>query len=243
KVCRKAAGSALLADEKQVAAILEAVVAAVNVPVTLKIRTGITREQNNAVNIARIAEQSGIQSLAVHGRSRACLFKGEAEYDTIRAVKQSVGIPVLANGDITSPQKARAVLQATGADGVMVGRGAQGKPWLPSMIADYLVLYAAEPNIKHSLPVEPDLAQQQAACLEHIQLLYAYYGDKMGVRIARKHIRWYLMNIEGGLALSKQLNRLEAPKQILQTLADFYDQSQSNAWFNLNQSSANSLAA
>lgn len=217
KVCRKAAGSALLADERQVQAIIEAVVSAVSVPVSLKIRTGMTRAQNNALNIAYIAEQSGIQSLAVHGRSRACLFNGEAEYETARKVKQAVSIPVIANGDITHPAQARAVMNKTGVDAVMIGRGAQGQPWLPSMIGEYL-------TAKSSVVIKaPDLCTQRDTVLAHIQLIHQYYGEPLGVKIARKHIRWYLAHFEGGAQLASQINRMEQALQTLQALADFYD--------------------
>ena len=238
KVCRKAAGSALLADERRVRAIIEAVVASVEVPVTLKIRTGITRESNNAVRIARIAEDCGIQSLAVHGRSRACLFKGEAEFETIRRVKQAISIPVVANGDINSPEKAREIMDTTGADAVMIGRAAQGQPWFPSMVASFLG------SSEQAAKIGPDLIQQKQSCLAHIGALHEYYGcgvtvdeqavvgerqypvrgNNMGVKIARKHIRWYLMHFEQGLTLSQQINRIDDAAQTLSLLEAFYDQ-------------------
>ena len=218
KVCRKAAGSALLGDEKQVRAILQAVVKAVEVPVTLKIRTGVSREQNNALNIARIAEEEGIQSLVIHGRSRACMFSGEAEYETIRMVKARTGIPVIANGDITDPLKAKHVLHLTAADAVMVGRAAQGQPWLPAMIGRYLL--SGDPDALR----KPGLRVQKQACLDHIAHMHRYYGEKMGVRIARKHIRWYLAPFDGGLELSQKINRLDCAEQVLELLREFYDQ-------------------
>lgn len=217
KVCKKAAGSALLGNEQQVRAILQAVVAAVNVPVTLKIRTGLTRAQNNAHNIARIAEGEGVQSLVVHGRSRACLFGGEAEHHTVREVKQAVSIPVVANGDINSPLQAARVLELTGADAVMVGRAAQGQPWLPGMIGRYLKSGEVAALNK------PGLKQQKSACLEHIRLVHEYYGDKMGVKIARKHIRWYLAPFTGGQSLSREINRVDRALEVLKLLENFYD--------------------
>ena len=216
KVCSKAAGSALLGDERKVRAILRAVVAAVKVPVTLKIRTGLTLSENNAVEIARIAEGEGIQNLIVHGRSRACLFKGEAEYATIRRVKRAVSISVVANGDICSAAEAAQVLAQTGADGVMLGRAVQGQPWLPKMVGDYLLSGGSKPVCP------PTINAQKRACLDHIRTLYVYYGDPMGVKIARKHIRWYLANFEGGQVLSQTINRSKQAAEVLDMLEQFY---------------------
>lgn len=184
KVCRRAAGSALLADEQLVRDILVATVAAVEVPVTLKIRTGPSPEQRNGVTIARIAEEAGIAALAVHGRTRACAFRGEVEYDTIAAIVQAVEIPVFANGEIDSPGRAADVLKHTGAAGVMIGRAAQGRPWLCGQVAAFLAT--------GSVPADPTLQQQFALLREHVVELHAFYGDFMGVRIARKHVGWYL---------------------------------------------------
>lgn len=183
KVCKKAAGSALLGDEKRVARILDAVVAAVDVPVTLKIRTGVTRDARNGVRIAQIAQEAGIQMLAVHGRTRADRFNGEAEFDTIAEIVSRVHIPVLANGDITCATKARHVLNYTGAAGVMIGRGAQGKPWLPGAIARALA--GAE-------YVQPTLMQRLVIAKDHLTALHRFYGDFLGVRIARKHMGWFI---------------------------------------------------
>ena len=183
KVCNKAAGSALLRDENLVADILTAVVNAVEVPVTLKIRTGWCTTSRNGTQIARIAEQSGIQALTVHGRTRACRFTGEAEYETIAAIVKTVAIPVIANGDIDSPQKAHKVLQATGANAVMIGRAAQGQPWLIREIDHYLKL-----NV---LCDKPSLSEMYKIVSEHLQSLYNFFGDFSGVRIARKHLKWY----------------------------------------------------
>ncbi len=225
KVCKKTAGSALLGDESKVQSILQSVVAAVKVPVTLKIRTGLTRSLNNALNIARIAEAEGIQSLVVHGRSRACLFKGEAEYETVKRVKKAVSIPVVVNGDIRSPQQARRVLKQTAADAVMIGRAVQGQPWFRMMVADYLVSGGSKE------PKAPNLHLQKHSCLEHIRLLHAFYGEKMGVRIARKHIRWYIAPFKGGLELSQEINQSSQPRQILDKLEAFYDQQLENPAF------------
>jgi tRNA-dihydrouridine synthase B len=183
KVCNKAAGSALMRDEELVRQILEAVVKAVNVPVTLKMRTGWDSTTRNAVSIARMAEDAGIQALAVHGRTRACMYQGNAEYETIRAVKQSVAIPIFANGDIDSPRKAKFVLEQTGADGLMIGRSAQGRPWIFREIESYL----------HDgiLCDEPSIAEVRDIMLAHLRDLHAFYGEDAGVRVARKHIDWY----------------------------------------------------
>ncbi|MGH8434114.1 MAG: tRNA dihydrouridine synthase DusB [Pseudomonas sp.] len=201
KVCNKAAGSALLKDEALVSAILQAVVAAVNVPVTLKIRTGWDRENKNGIAVAKIAEQSGIQALAVHGRTRADLYTGEAEYETIAAIKQAVSIPVFANGDIDSPEKAQQVLAATGADALLIGRAAQGRPWIFREIEHYL-----RTGIK--LPA-PTLYEVERILLEHLAELHSFYGEVMGVRIARKHVGWYLATLPGAREFRAQFNRLE----------------------------------
>jgi tRNA-dihydrouridine synthase B len=183
KVCNVYAGSALLQDEALVARILAAVVGAVEVPVTLKIRTGWNRDNRNGVRVARIAEDCGIAALAVHGRTRADLYEGDAEYDTIAAIKQAVNIPVLANGDVESPHKARAVLDYTGCDGLLIGRAAQGRPWIFREIAHFLVTGAELPP--------PSEAEVCAILIEHLENLYAFYGELQGVRIARKHLGWY----------------------------------------------------
>ncbi len=183
KVCRVAAGSALLRDEPLVGRLLAAVVAAVEVPVTLKMRTGWSPQERNGVRIARIAEESGVQALSVHGRTRACGYGGQAEYDTIRAIKAQVAIPVIANGDIDGPHKAGFVLDYTGADAIMVGRAAQGRPWIFPEIAQYLAGGEVPP---------PPTAQQMAdLVIHHLQELYAFYGEFLGIRVARNHIAWY----------------------------------------------------
>lgn len=207
KVCRRAAGSALLADEGLVRAILEAVVGAVPVPVTLKIRTGSAPDARNGVAIARIAEDSGIAALAVHGRTRACRFEGSAEYDTIAAIVAAIRIPVFANGDIDSPAKAAQVMAQTGAAGVMIGRAAQGRPWLCGQIAAYLET--------GRVPRPPSGEAQLAILRRHLTHLHAFYGDFMGVRIARKHAGWFLQGRDNEKFLRKAFNRLAHPEEQL----------------------------
>jgi tRNA-dihydrouridine synthase B len=190
KVCNVQAGSALLGDESLVARILEAVVKAVDVPVTLKIRTGPAPERRNALAIARIAEAAGVRLLAIHGRTRACAFGGRAEYHTIAEVKSRLRIPVIANGDVRTPEQARRVLEATGADGIMVGRAAQGRPWLFRAIAHFLE------TGEEAAP--PTLGEMRAVLLEHLEDLYALYGEEHGARVARKHIGWAVSGLPGG---------------------------------------------
>ena len=207
KVCRKAAGSALLADEARVKAILLAVIDAVDVPVTLKIRTGSAPGARNGVSIAHIAEDAGIAALAVHGRTRACAFTGHAEYDTIAAIVAAINIPVFANGDINSPQMAAKVIAHTGAAGVMVGRAAQGRPWLCGQIATYL-----DTGV---IPAPPSSTQQLATLHRHVTQLHQFYGDFMGVRIARKHVGWYLNADRNTREQHRHFNRLTAPEEQL----------------------------
>lgn len=214
KVCNKAAGSALMRDEKLVAEILDAVVNAVSLPVTLKIRTGWCAEQRNGLQIARIAEQAGIQALAVHGRTRNQLYTGDAEYDSIAEIKQAIGIPVFANGDIDSPQKALAVLKHTGADAVMIGRAAQGRPWIFNEINHFL-------KTGEILPA-PALDWQRNVLQEHVQALHAFYGDHQGVRIARKHVGWYLHTLPGAEDFRRRFNRLECAEEQRQSINNFF---------------------
>lgn len=201
KVCNKAAGSALMKDELLVARILEAVVGAVDVPVTLKIRTGWDRQNKNGLGVAQIAEQSGIAALAVHGRTRADLYTGDAEYETIARIKQAVSIPVFANGDIDSPLKARQVLKETGADALLIGRAAQGRPWIFREIDHYL-------NTGELLPA-PSLNEIERVLLDHLDALHVFYGEVMGARIARKHVSWYLATQPGAREYRSRFNRLE----------------------------------
>ena len=224
KVCKKAAGSALLRDEKLVADILSAVVTAVDIPVTLKIRTGWSPEHRNGLTIARLAERCGIQALAVHGRTRACRFNGTAEYQTIAEIVQAVSIPVVANGDIDTPQKAQYVLQQTGAAGVMVGRAACGNPWLFRQINAVLNGDKPEPL--------PGIWQRLTTAHNHIYTIHRFYGEYSGVRIARKHIGWYLEHLPEYQADRSAINRIESSEQQLQyldMLGDSYRQQQNQA--------------
>ena len=215
KVCNVAAGSALLSDEALVARILEAVVAAVDVPVTLKIRTGPDPARRNALRIARIAEDSGVRLLAVHGRTRACGFRGEAEFETIAEVKAGVRIPVIANGDIATPEEARRVLAYTRADGIMIGRAAHGRPWIFREFSSYL-------NEGRITP-PPSPAAMRAVALEHLEGLYALYGEELGVRIARKHIGWYVRGLPGGEAFRREAVLIVSAAAQLAAVGRFYD--------------------
>jgi len=218
KVCNKWAGSALMRDEPLALEIAEAVVRAAlphGVPVTLKMRTGWSMEQRNAVALARRFEAAGIRMLTVHGRTREQGYKGRAEYDTIAAVKAAVGVPVVANGDIDSPEKARAVLEATGADAVMVGRAAQGRPWIFREIAHYLATGT------HRAP--PLVAEVKRLLLDHLKEHYALYGDYSGVRTARKHIGWYVRGLPQGEAFRGEMNRIEDCDAQLAAVAAFFD--------------------
>ena len=215
KVCRVDAGSALLKDEALVAAICTAAVRAAGVPVTLKIRTGYSRAEKNAVAIAKIAQDCGIAALSVHGRTREDHFEGAAEYETIAQVKQAVSIPVIANGDVATPGQARAVLAATGADAVMIGRGALGNPWIFRRIAALLATGSAAP--------EPTAAEVGATLLGHLDALHEFYGEGRGVRVARKHIQWYCQDHAGSDALWQSVNRVECARTQRALVAAFFD--------------------
>ena len=215
KVCNVLAGSALLEDEALVARILEAVVAAVDVPVTLKIRTGPAPGRRNAVRIARIAEAAGVQALAIHGRTRACAFGGQAEYESIAEVKSRVRIPVIANGDVHTPEDAKRVLAATGADGVMVGRAAQGRPWLFREIAHYLA------TGEHLAP--PSAREIGAVLVAHLDGLYDLYGGEHGARVARKHIGWTVRALPGGEALRSSVNVLQVADAQRAAVNDYFE--------------------
>ena len=215
KVCNVLAGSALLRDEKLVGNILHSVVESVDVPVTLKIRTGWDHENRNAVQIARIAEDAGIQSLAIHGRTRADLYKGDAEYDTIAEVKSRISIPVVANGDITTPEKAKYVLDYTNADAVMIGRAAQGRPWIFREIEHFL-------NTGKHLPA-PEITEIRDILLGHLNNLYEFYGEFTGVRMARKHISWYSKGQSHGAAFRQAVNRVDTIEEQLNMTHEFFE--------------------
>lgn len=215
KICNVYAGSALMQNEKLVAQILQAVVKSADVPVTLKIRTGWDRANKNGVAIARVAEDCGIQALAVHGRTRADAFQGEAEYDTIAAIKAAVNIPVIANGDIATPEKAAFVLQRTGADGLMIGRAAQGNPWIFREITHFL---ATGEKL-----APPPVTEVRDTLLAHLATLYAFYGEYSGVRMARKHISWYSKGLRDGAAFRHRVNQVETCAAQVAMVREFFD--------------------
>ena len=216
KVCNVMAGSALLKDEPLVSRILEAVVRAVDVPVTLKIRTGWDRSNRNALTVARIAEQSGIRALAIHGRTRADAYTGEAEYDTIRDVKAAISIPVIANGDITTPERVKHVLEHTGADAVMIGRAAQGRPWMFREIMHFLA------TGEHLPP--PEVDEIHRVLRAHLHDLYGFYGEQTGVRVARKHISWYTKGLAGSAAFRHAMNQLQTCAEQLSAVDEFFNE-------------------
>jgi len=216
KVCNVMAGSALLKDEPLVGRILGAVVTAVGVPVTLKIRTGWDRDNKNALRVARIAENAGIQALAIHGRTRACGFAGEAEYDTIAAVKSEVKVPVIANGDIATPEQVKQVLDYTKADAVMIGRAAQGRPWMFREIQHYLETGGELPP--------PEVGEIHRVLVAHLHDLYEFYGEHTGVRVARKHISWYTKGLAGSAAFRHAMNQLETCREQLAAVDAFFAQ-------------------
>ncbi|MBI1422044.1 MAG: tRNA dihydrouridine synthase DusB [Gammaproteobacteria bacterium] len=215
KICNVMAGSALLQHEALVSDILHAVVRAVDIPVTLKIRTGWDSQHKNAITVARIAEDAGIQALAIHGRTRADQYTGDAEYDTIAQVKQKIHIPVIANGDITSPEKAKYVLEYTGVDAVMIGRAAQGRPWIFREIQHYLATGERLP--------EPSPQEVRDILIDHLKNLYEFYGEFAGVRIARKHISWYSKGQPHGAAFRQIVNRVDTIEQQLELTHDFFN--------------------
>ncbi|KAF0836244.1 tRNA-dihydrouridine synthase B [Methylovorus glucosotrophus] len=216
KICNVMAGSALLKDEPLVSQILKAVVAAVDVPVTLKIRTGWDKNNRNAVAVARMAEDIGVQALAMHGRTRACLYNGDAEYDTIAAVKQAIKIPLIANGDITTPEKAKFVLEYTQADAVMIGRAAQGRPWIFREIAHFL-------ETGEHLP-PPEVSEIHQVMLDHVQDLYDFYGELTGMRVARKHISWYTKGLKDSANFRHHMNQLQTVDEQQAAISQFFSQ-------------------
>jgi tRNA-dihydrouridine synthase B len=215
KVCNKAAGSALLRDEKLVAAILASVVAAVDVPVTLKIRTGWDAANRNALTIARIAEDAGIQSLAIHGRTRACRYGGEAEYETIAAVKRTIRIPVIANGDITTFEKSLEVLRLTNADGLMIGRGAQGRPWIFRELKTCLAGSAENTQLEKS--------ELRDIMLDHLDEVHRFYGEETGVRVARKHLNWYCRNLANAEEYRYQVVRVDSASAQIRLTKEYFE--------------------
>jgi tRNA-dihydrouridine synthase B len=215
KVCNAMAGSALLRDEGLVARILDAVVKAVEVPVTLKFRTGWDSADKNALKVARIAEDSGVQLLSLHGRTRACGFSGRAEYDTIREVKRSTRLPVVANGDIATPEEAKRVLEYTGADGIMIGRAAQGRPWIFREIGHYLATGEKLPS--------PLVSEIHSVLVAHLHDLHAFYGRETGVKIARKHISWYTRGLADSASFRHHMNQLETCEEQLDAVNGFFD--------------------
>jgi tRNA-dihydrouridine synthase B len=216
KICNVMAGSALLQNEMLVGRILDAVVSAVDVPVTLKIRTGWDKQHRNALSVAHIAENAGVRAIAIHGRTRACAYTGNAEYDTIAAVKSAVRIPVIANGDITTPEKVKQVLEYTGADAVMIGRAAQGRPWIFREISHYLAT-------GQHLPL-PDVSEIHRVLIEHLHDLYHFYGEYTGVRVARKHISWYTKGLVGSAAFRHDMNQLQTTDQQMAAASEFFDE-------------------
>jgi tRNA-dihydrouridine synthase B len=217
KVCNRLAGSALLQDEALVARILHSVVAAVPVPVTLKTRTGWDPRHKNGLNIAKIAQDAGIQALAIHGRTRTDMYQGCAEHETVAMIKASLQIPVFANGDIDSPQRAKKILADTGCDGIMIGRAAQGRPW----IFDEVNFFLSSGELRADLALEKVRDIMRA----HLEDLYAFYGDATGVRVARKHLSWYFRQHPGQEALRNRLVQIETPREQLSTLLEHYDTS------------------
>jgi len=216
KVCNKLAGSALLQDKNLVQRILDATVLTVSVPVTLKIRTGWSPEQRNGVEIALIAERCGIQAIAVHGRTRACRYKGAVEYDTIAEIKDAVSIPVIANGDITTPEKSLEVLRITSADALMIGRGAQGSPWIFRDLIHYM-------NTGERIsPLQND--QVRDIMLDHLNGMYQFYGERTGIRMARKHLSWYCAGLKNSADYRSRVVRVESASEQIRLTRNFFDQ-------------------
>jgi tRNA-dihydrouridine synthase B len=214
KVCRADSGAALLRDEDKIKQILDAVVSAVEIPVTLKIRTGWDHKSRNGVTVAKIAEQSGIKALTVHGRTKACGFSGSAEYDTIKEIKRTISIPVIANGDINTPEIAKKVLASTGVDGIMVGRAARGRPWLFKAMEHYL-------THGETLP-DPSPEWISRVILQHLEQLYTFYGDSKGIRIARKHLAWYSRGFPGAADFRTIINKTGTTQEQQELVKGYY---------------------
>lgn len=223
KICNVMAGSALLQHEDLVKKILESVVKASPVPVTLKIRTGWDKQHKNAINIAKIAESSGIQALTIHGRTRACHYNGEAEYETIAAVKNEISIPVIANGDITTPEKALEVLRQTSADGVMIGRAAQGRPWIFREIDHFIK------TGNHLMP--PTIDEVEKTTLEHVIDLYNFYGEESGLRVARKHISWYTKGFKNSAMFRSKMNTIDNTSEQINYIKEFFQSLKEDSLF------------
>ena len=223
KICNVMAGSALLQHEDLVKKILESVVKASPVPVTLKIRTGWDKQHKNAINIAKIAESSGIQALAIHGRTRACHYNGEAEYETIAAVKNEISIPVIANGDINTPEKALEVLRQTSADGVMIGRAAQGRPWIFREIDHFIK------TGNHLMP--PTIDEVEKTTLEHVIDLYDFYGEESGLRVARKHISWYTKGFKNSAMFRSKMNTIDNTSEQINYIKEFFQSLKEDSLF------------
>ena len=223
KICNVMAGSALLQHEDLVKKILESVVKASPVPVTLKIRTGWDKQHKNAINIAKIAESSGIQALAIHGRTRACHYTGEAEYETIAAVKNEISIPVIANGDITTPEKALEVLKQTSADGIMIGRAAQGRPWIFREIDHFIK------TGNHLMP--PTIDEVEKTTLEHVIDLYDFYGEESGLRVARKHISWYTKGFKNSAMFRSKMNTIDNTSEQINYIKEFFQSLKEDSLF------------
>lgn len=232
KVCRKAAGSALLRDEVLVAEILQSVVQSVKIPVTLKIRTGWSKENQNGLNIAQIADKAGIQAISVHGRTRECRYNVEAEYDTVARIKQAVSVPIIVNGDICTIKKAQTVLDQTKADGIMIGRGALGNPWLFNELSHYLE--------NNEVIAPPDLNEIHQTIISHLSALHQFYGEHLGVRISRKHLSWYQEKFDNVLKIKHLFNKLEKPQDQISFIDQYFEnEKKQSAVKNLNKNKQN----
>jgi tRNA-dihydrouridine synthase B len=214
KIVKNGAGSALLRDEALIGRILAAVIGAVPVPVTVKIRLGWDENHLNAVSVARLAESMGVRCITVHGRTRAQMYRGEADWEAIGRVKAGVSIPVIGNGDITTPQGARQMLERSGVDGIMIGRGSYGRPWIFKQVTEYLTTGLDD--------FEPDLAEREAVVMDHFMAIMQFYGDKIGNRMVRKHLAWYTKGMVGGAQFRKEINQSPDPEESLAKTVEFF---------------------